>query len=95
MKNWFKKLFIPTGEKTVVVAYKSWVVRWRKVHVHHYEYVGSFYYSDKPEMEIFPSEEDAHLFAEQIREAYRLLRYSGNGLKVTVTANQSRLASLK
>jgi hypothetical protein len=90
MKNWFKNILIPSGEKTEVVAYNSWIVRW---------YSGNGGYNSaltykQPEAEIFPSEEDAQKFAEQLREAFKLVRYTGSATKVTVESQQTKLASL-
>lgn len=90
MSNWFKKLFIPSGEKVVVTAYKSWVVRWHAA-TNPYSWV-SFY--NKEEMEIFPSEEDARAFAQQLKEAFRLSRSSDLARLVKVQENESKLASM-
>jgi len=87
MKNWFKKLLIPTGEKTTVVAYNSWIVRWRSRN-------GEYSTDIKLEAEIFPSEQDAHKFAQQLKESFKLLRYSGYVTDVKVEANQSKMATL-
>ncbi len=93
MRNIFKKIFIPSGEKAGVVAYNSWVVRWRAIYIDEYT-KNQYSHRSHPEMEIFPSEQDAHKFAEQLRESQKLLRYTGSGLKVTVEANQNKLATL-
>ena len=91
MKNWFKKIFIQPGEKTTVVAYNSWVVRWVALKSD-WEYGQS---GGKPQAEIFPSEEDAYKFAEQLKEAHKLLRYEGHKLtKVEVEANQSKMSTM-
>ena len=87
MKNWFKNLLIPSGEKTTVVAYNSWIVRWRSR-------CGEYSGDTKLEAEIFPSEQDAYKFAEQLKESFKLLRYSGNPTEVKVEANQSKLAAM-
>lgn len=93
MKNIFKKLFIPSGQKTELVAYNSWVVRW--VSLSSYGFTsGGFSISHKPESEIFPSEIDAHKFAEQLRESFKLLKQTGDATKVIVEANQNKLASV-
>ena len=90
MKNWFKKLTIPNGEKTTVVAYNSWVVRW-------YSVDGSIDYFAKrciEHVEIFPSEEDAYKFAEQMKAAWKLLKCEGQITNVKVEANQSKMATM-
>lgn len=92
MRNWFKKLRIPSGEKTEVVAYMSWMVRWYSWNLHRVSYSGDAYCS--PMAEIFPSEEDANKFAEQLREAFKLLKQSGEGCRVVVEENQGKLASM-
>ena len=90
MKNWFKKILIPSGEKTTVVAYNSWVVRWQSADGS----ADSPLSYKKPQAEIFPSEQDAENFAQQLREAFKLVRYTGGATKVTVQANQSKIATL-
>lgn len=93
MNNIFKRIFIPSGEETQLVAYKSWVVRWNSKRNNGFEYV--------QEAEIFTSEEDAHKFAEQLRDAFKLLRYRSGGwgdmdnrlTKVTTESNQNTLTS--
>lgn len=95
MKSWFKELFIPSGEKTTVVAYNSWVVRWTKVRSVSYNSGDSFSFRETPEAEIFPSEIDANRFADQLREAFKLLRQTGDATRVKVESNQSTLAMLK
>jgi len=87
MKNWFKKLLIPSGEKTEVVAYNSWIVRWRSA-----SFDGSSLCYTRDESEIFPSEVDAEKFAQSLKDARGLLKDSGGGIKIE--ANQSKLATL-
>jgi hypothetical protein len=87
MINIFKKLYIPKEEKTSIVAYKSWVVRWESRHT---EYSGG----TRPEAEIFPSKEDAMSFKKQLEEAFKLLRYTCPSTYVTIEENQSKLATL-
>jgi hypothetical protein len=91
MKNLFKKLFIPSGEKTTVIAYKSWTVRWLSLKSD-WEYARG---GGTPQVEIFPSKEDAHKFAAQLKEAFGILKYDGDRLmKITVEENDSKLASV-
>lgn len=89
MKNWFKKLLIPSGYKTTVVAYNSWIVRWHSVTDDLY----SSYASKKEESEIFPSEEDAYKFTQCLKDARALLK--DRNFSVKVECNQSKMASLK
>ena len=93
MSNWFKKLLIPSGEKTTVVAYKSWTVRWNKLNTYGYS-SGGFSFNPAPECEIFPSEIDANKFAKQLREAFKLLKVTGDFAKVKVEENQSKLSEV-
>jgi hypothetical protein len=93
MKNIFKALFIPSGEKTKVIAYNSWIVRWYAVRSTAFSF-GGFSFNDKEMSEIFPSEEDANKFAEQLRQAFKLLKHDGDAAKVKVEANQSKLATI-
>lgn len=87
MKNWFKKLGIPTGEQKELVAYNSWVVRWTSRY-------GEYRSDENQEAEIFPSEDDANEFANQLKEAFKLLRYKNEVTYVSVKANQNKMASL-
>jgi len=89
MNNWFKKLLVPSGEKTEVIAYKSWVVRWKSL-----QNSLQFANDGKEEAEIFPSKEDAYKFADALRESYKTLRYNKGLFSVTVEENQSKLTSL-
>lgn len=89
MKNWFKKLKIPSGEKTEVVAYKSWTVRWYSWHGSNTNYPHQY-----TQCEIFPSEIDANNFAAALKEAYKLVRCSGDCFDVWVQENQNKLANL-
>ena len=87
MKNWFKNILIPSGEKTTVVAYKSWIVRWQSAN-----FDGSSLIYTKYESEIFPSEEDANKFAESLRDARILLK--DKHFNVKIEANQSKFSTL-
>lgn len=79
MANWFKTLLIPTGLKEELVAYESWIVRWQS---RYDEYSSSI----RPEAEVFTNKEDADKFAEQLREAFKLVRHT-HGTRVTVKQN--------
>lgn len=88
MKTWFKKLLIPSGDKTEVVAYTSWIVRWVSV-------IGNsnstLLYS-RQESEIFPSEIDATKFADQLKEAHKLLK--DRDFIIKIESNQSKSATM-
>lgn len=92
MGNWFKKLFIPSGEKTTVVAYNSQIVRWKSFNPDYYD---STYAYQKEEAEIFPSEIDANKFADQLKQAMELLKCNKAATsKVRVEPNQSKMATM-
>lgn len=86
MNKWFKKMFIPSGEKTTVVAYKSWVVRWRSVNM-----LSDTWATPKEQSEIFPSKEDAEKFADALIDARKLLK--DKYFETRVEENQSKMAS--
>ena len=86
MRNIFKKLFVPSGEKAELTAYKSWIVRWRSYHE-------SYSLANlRDEAEIFPSQQDAEMFAQSLRDAFELAKCSH--YTVRVEENQSKLATL-
>lgn len=88
MRNIFKNLFIPSGDKTKLVAYNSWIVRWKSAIS-----LGSDLYANfKDQAEIFPSEIDAIKFAQSLKDARKLLR--DTHFTVTIEENQSKLATL-
>lgn len=89
----FKKLFIPSGNKVAVVAYKSWVVRWQGYSSFSYS-GGSYSLSAKEHVEIFPNEEDARSFARQLAYAHQLLQQHGNATGITVKENHSSLSEV-
>ena len=66
--NFFKKILIPSRAKQELTAYESWVVRWTSR-------TGPFSGDGRPEAEVFTTEEDANIFAKQLKEAFRLIRY--------------------
>lgn len=84
MKKLFKKLFVPSEQKTTIVAYKSWIVRWKSC-------TSSEYNFRKYEAEIFPSAEDAYKFAKILKESALYLKSSG--FNIQVEANQSQLTT--
>jgi hypothetical protein len=77
--NIFKWLSIPSGEKVDVRAYKTWVVRWYSRH-------GQFAGDTQPEAEIFTTKEDAEKYAQELREAFKLVRHT-SGILVKVEDN--------
>lgn len=85
MINLFKKLFIPSGEKSIT-AYDSWVVRW--VSVRHF---GNSIADQRDEVEIFPTETDAREFYDALTAAHRLCKCPTN--KITITKNATKLSS--
>lgn len=67
---WFKKLTIPkTNETKQIDAVQLWEVRWMSRY-------GEFSSDTRPEVEVFTSEADAIVFAESLRNAYRLIRHT-------------------
>lgn len=89
MKNWFKNLLIPSGEKTTVIAYNSWVVRWRSAN---FEGGSSNLIHTTENCEIFPSEIDANKFAQSLEDARKLLK--DEKFKVKVQSNQSKMTEM-
>lgn len=75
--NIFKKIFIPSGEKVELKAYETWFVRWTTRH-------GEYFSDTKDTMEVFTSKEDAELFADQLKAAFKLIKYT-SGNRVTIT----------
>ena len=74
---WFKKLTVPfTNWTRQVEAVQLWEVRWRSRH-------GQYCSDTQPEVEVFTSPEDAHAFADSLRNAFRLIRHS-DGDTITI-----------
>jgi len=79
--RFFKKVVVPSGEQTELLAYESWSVRWNSRH-------GEYSHNTRPESEVFTSKEDAETFAIALRDAFRLLKYSSSKVvEVSVTKN--------
>jgi hypothetical protein len=75
----FKKIIIPSGETQELTAYESWTVRWLSRH--------GYYSSDtRTEVEVFTNEEDANAFAEELRNAFKLIKHT-SGITVKVEKN--------
>lgn len=74
-----KKIFrIPTGDTKEVEAAELWEVRWMSRY-------GMYKTDVQDEIEVFFSEDDANAFADSLRKAFKLLRYSlGAGVSVKV-----------
>ncbi len=77
--NLFKELSIPNAQKEALIAYESWVVRWKSRH-------GQYGSDTKDEFEVFTTEKDAEKFATQLKEAFKLIKHS-SGNKVEVYKN--------
>ena len=65
----FKKLFAPTGQQKELDAIETYSVRW----VSRY---GKFHGDTREEAEFFTSKDNAIHFAEQLREAFKLIRHT-------------------
>jgi len=74
--NLFKKLFIPTGVKQELASYENWSVRWLS---RNGQYIGD----TQKEAEFFTSKEDAEMFANELKEAFKLIKHT-SGTKVEV-----------
>lgn len=75
--NIFKKLFVPSGQKQELTAYETWTVRWESRH-------GEYHTDVQPEMEVFTNKDDAHMFATQLKEAFKLIKHtSGSTVKIS------------
>lgn len=67
MRKWLK---VPLSNETKEVqAVQMWEVRW---HSRYGQYSGD----TRPELECFPSQEEAESFAESLRNAFKLIRHS-------------------
>ncbi len=84
MRLWFKKLTVPeTNETREVEAVQLWRVEWWS---RHGESLGNVpkWCEPRPQVECFTSKQQATEFAEALRKAFALLKYTGTGLDVTV-----------
>jgi hypothetical protein len=88
MRSIFKKLFVPSGEKTLV-AYESWVVRWESVYSINQDSRIAY---TKHECEIFPSKDDAIAFANALENAANIMKDGSRLIKVIY--NESKLATV-
>lgn len=72
----FKRIFIPTTEKKELTAYESWAVRWTARY-------GKYMTDTKEVAEFFTSEDDAKAFAQQLKDAFSLIKHtSGTSVKI-------------
>lgn len=71
-----KLLNIPFGSKTVE-AVETWEVRWISRH-------GSFNSDTRPQIEVFTDETSAKEFANALKEAFKLIKHTGDGTYVIV-----------
>lgn len=69
----FKKIFIPNGQKTEITAIEQWSVRW-------YSRYGEYSTDVRQECEFFISEDEAKLFAEQLKQAFKLVKCTSNNI---------------
>lgn len=81
--RFFKKVSIPSGEESELLAYESWVVRWLSLDGDK----AYFSTNKKQEAEVFTTKGDADAFATALREANGLLRNKGSMTEITVTKN--------
>lgn len=79
MKWLTKTLTVPaTNETKEVEAIQLWKVRWQSRD-------GEFHANTSPEVEAFPTREEADNFADALRNAFKLLRHTGRGTGVSVS----------
>lgn len=65
----FKKIFFRDKTMTSVDAFETWEVRWVSRH-------GGYSGDTSPELQVFTNENDANLFADSLRAAFRLIRHT-------------------
>jgi len=78
--KFLKNILIPNGEKEEVKVYGSWFVEWKS---RHDEYAGNV----KPEAILFITKEEAVKFANQLKEAFKLIKHT-SGNEVTIRGNE-------
>jgi hypothetical protein len=79
MKMFTKWLTVPeTNNTRQVEAIRLWEVRWHSRN-------GEYSHSVRPEMEAFPSQEEAEAFSVSLKNAFELIRHT-HGNHVTVTS---------
>ena len=81
MKLWFKKTAVPVSNETKEVeTVQLWQVMW-------WSRDGEYSHSLNKEFEVFTSEEEAKNFADSLRAAFKLIRYT-SGTEVKLTKRQ-------
>lgn len=75
-----KKKKIPTGEDQEIDVVDTWAVRWTS---RYGEYSGDIMSS----IEVFPTQSEAGMFADELKRAFKLLKHSGEGTGVRVLKN--------
>lgn len=76
IKLWVKTHLIPASTRSVD-AVQLWEVRWESRH-------GDFSSDRRPELEAFPSPEEAEAFAQALRDAFMLIKHTSRD-RVTVS----------
>ena len=69
MRNPFKQIFVPDGSTVALDAHDTWEVRW-----HSMKRAVKYSGSATPQCEVFPTQEAANKFAQELLEAARLLK---------------------
>lgn len=78
----FKWLTVPWSNKTKKIqAVQMWEVRWQSRY-------GQYYSDTRPELECFPSRQEAEAFANSLENAYRLIRHT-SGVRVELTKSKT------
>ncbi len=78
MLSLFKKK-IPSGDTKEVTVVKSWVVSWKSRY-------GDYSAQTTKEYEVFTSEQDAEDYKDQLKAAFKILRFT-DGTNVSVKVN--------
>ena len=74
-----KRLVIPSTEKIEIEAVESWSVRW-------FSRYGSYSGDIREEVEVFINKDEAALFAQSLRDAFKLIRQE-NKIEVRLIKN--------
>lgn len=77
MKFSLKSILVPAANETREVdAVQLWEVRWTSRH-------GAFHADIRPQVEAFPTRDEADFFAESLRNAFKVIRHTdGNYVSV-------------
>lgn len=76
----FKKLFFRDAQEQSVDVVQCWEVRWASRH-------GYRCMDERPEIMVFPSEQEARDFQRALETAFKLIRY-GSGTKVKMVKQE-------